>query len=97
VSPLRLLDWMAVLGIEADEGVQYLMYRPPFGFGRFEARLWTRLRTALQQSRLPIGGVYYLLGRKSVAGMTPLRLVRSLRRANLAPAAVPRPTSRSPR
>jgi SAM-dependent methyltransferase len=97
VSPLRLLDWMAVLGIEADEGVQYLMYRPPIAFGRFEARLWTRLRTALQQSRLPVGGVYYLLGRKSVAGVTPLRLVRSMRRANLAPAAVPRPTARLPR
>ena len=28
VNPWRLLDWMAVLGIEADEGVQYTMYRP---------------------------------------------------------------------
>src|SRR5262245_45181401 len=97
VSPLRLLDWMAVLGIEADEGVQYLMYRPPVALGRFEARLWTRLRAALEQSRLPVGGVYYVLGRKSVAGMTPLRLVRSLRHAPLAPAAVPRPTARFPR
>jgi SAM-dependent methyltransferase len=97
VSPLRLLDWMAVLGIEADEGIQHLMFRPPFPVGRFDAVVWQRLRTALEQSRLPIGGVYYLLGRKSVAGITPLRLTPALRHANLTSAVVPHPTARLPR
>jgi SAM-dependent methyltransferase len=96
VSPLRLLDWMAVLGIEADEGVQYLMFRPPFPIGRFDAAFWARARATLERSRLPVGGVYYLLGRKSVAGITPLRLAPTLRHANLASAVVPHPTARLP-
>ena len=37
VSPWRLLDWMAVLGFEVDEGVRYLMYRPPLDIGSFES------------------------------------------------------------
>ena len=57
VNPWRLLDWMAVLGIEADEGVQYLMYRPPLGIGSFERKLWVRLRDALERARMPLGGV----------------------------------------
>lgn len=94
VSPVRLLDWMAVLGIEADEGVQYLLYRPPIGAGNFDSRIWRRLRGVLQHTRLPVGGVYYLLGRKSVAGVTPLRGVRALQGVGLTHAAVPRPTAR---
>ena len=97
VNPWRLLDWMAVLGIEADEGVQYLMYRPPIGVGSFDRKLWVRLRTALEQARVPLGGVYYVLGRKSAVGMTRLRGTASLRHPNITSVVVPHPTLRNPR
>jgi SAM-dependent methyltransferase len=95
VSPVRLLDWMAVLGIEADEGVQYLLFRPPFMMGNYDARMWQRFRAALQRARLPVGGVYYVLGRKSAAGVTPLRNVRALARGGLSATVVPRPVART--
>ncbi len=97
VNPWRLLDWMAVLGIEADEGVQYLMYRPPLAIGTYERKLWSRLRHAMQQARLPVGGVYYVLGRKSAVGTTRLRGVVSLRPRDIASVVVPHPTIRNPR
>ncbi len=97
VNPWRMLDWMALLGIEADEGVRYLMFRPPLGVGSFERSWWVRLRGALERSRLPVGGVYYVLGRKSAAGTTRLRGAASLRPAPLAPVVVPHPTMRNPR
>ena len=97
VSPRRLLDWMAVLGIEADEHVRYLMFRPPIGIGTFEARPWVRMRTALERARVPIGGVYCLLGRKSAVGMLRLRAIGGLRQSQLASVVVPHPTARFPR
>ena len=97
VSPWRLLDWMAVLGIEVDEGVRYLMFRPPIGIGSFEARPWVRLRAALERARAPLGGVYYVLGRKSAVGMMRLRGVDALRQPQLTSVVVPHPTARNPR
>ena len=97
VSPLRLLDWMAVLGIEADEGVQYLMFRPPVPVGSYERRPWVRLRRTLQNARVPLGGVYYVLGRKSAVGMTRLRGVAALRQPDITSVVVPHPTLRNPR
>jgi SAM-dependent methyltransferase len=97
VNPWRLLDWMAVLGIEADEGMQYLMYRPPLDIGSFDRKLWVRMRNALERARIPLGGVYYVLGRKSAVGMTRLRGTASLRHANIGSVVVPHPTLRNPR
>jgi SAM-dependent methyltransferase len=93
VSPLRLVDWLAVLGIEADEGIQYSMFRPPFTFGSFERRSLVRVRDALRRARLPFGGIYFLMGRKTAAGVTPLRVVPRLRPA-LPGTALPGPTAR---
>ena len=97
VSSWRLLDWMAVLGIEVDEGVRYLMFRPPIGIGSFEARPWVRLRDGARARAIPVGGVYYVLGRKSAVGMTRLRGVDALRLPQLASVVVPHPTARNPR
>jgi SAM-dependent methyltransferase len=97
VSPWRLLDWMAVLGLEADEGVQYLMFRPPLPVGAYERGLWVRMRRALQNARIPVGGVYYILGRKSAVGMLRLRGVAALRPADITSVVVPHPTLRNPR
>lgn len=97
VNPWRLLDWMAVLGIEADEGMHYTMFRPPVAVGSFERKLWQRMRGALERSRVPIGGVYYVLGRKSAVGMNRLRGTASLRSGNIASVVVPHPTLRNPR
>jgi SAM-dependent methyltransferase len=97
VNPWRLLDWMAVLGIEADEGMHYTMFRPPVAVGSFERKLWQRMRGALERARVPIGGVYYVLGRKSAVGMNRLRGGASLRSSNIASVVVPHPTLRNPR
>ena len=97
VNPRRLLDWLALLGIEADEGVRYLMFRPPIGVGTFESGLWVRMRAALERVRAPVGGVYYLLGRKSALGMTRIRGVAVPRQPQLASVVVPHPTARNPR
>jgi SAM-dependent methyltransferase len=97
VNPWRLLDWLAVLGIEADEGMQYTMFRPPIAIGSFEQKLWVRLRAGLERARVPFGGVYYVLGRKSAVGMTRLRGATALRSSNIGSVVVPHPTARNPR
>jgi hypothetical protein len=55
-----------------------------------------RMRDALERARVPLGGVYYVLGRKSAVGMTRLRGAASLRHANIG-SVVPHPTLRNPR
>jgi SAM-dependent methyltransferase len=94
VSSTRLLDWLAVLGFEVDEGVRYLMYRPPLDVGRYESARWARVRERVERWRIPLGGVYSLLARKTAI---PLTLVRSgaqtARQPQLVPL-VPKPTTR---
>ena len=97
VSPWRLLDWMAVLGIESDEGVQYLMFRPPLPIGTYERSLWVRMRRVLQNAHVPLGGVYYVLGRKSAVGTIRLRGVAALRPSDIPSVVIPHPTLRNPR
>jgi SAM-dependent methyltransferase len=94
VSPLRVVDWLAVLGIEVDEGIQYSMFRPPVALGSFDARTFVRVRDTLRRWRVPLGGIYFLLGRKIAAGVTPLRVVPRLR-PGLPANALPGPTARS--
>jgi hypothetical protein len=55
------------------------------------------MRRALQNARLPVGGVYYVLGRKSAVGTLRLRGVAALRPADITSVVVPHPTLRNPR
>ena len=96
VSPTRLVDWLAVLGFEVDEGVRFLMFRPPLVRFRFERSWLTRLRTALERWQPPIGGVYCVLARKSSAATLPLSEPRQARQPKLVVAALPGPTARNP-
>lgn len=94
VSPRRLLDWLAVLGVEVDERVQFLLFRPPSTRIDFDAPALQRARQWLIRTRIPVGGVYFVLGRKTAmrASMTPdPTLVRA---GKLAPA-LPLPSARS--
>jgi SAM-dependent methyltransferase len=94
VSPIRLMDWLAVLGFELDDGLRFMMYRPPIDVGRYESARWTRVRDRAERWRVPLGGVYSLLARKTAI---PLTLIRAgapgARPPRLVPL-VPKPTAR---
>ena len=64
-----------------------------FAFGTFEGQWLVRLRDTLRRARLPFGGIYFLMGRKMAAGVTPLRAMPRLR-PGLPAAALPGPTAR---
>ena len=95
VPPARLLDWLAVLGFEIDEDVQYLVYRPPFGRAEYQSKQWLKLRERLEDWRVPFGGVYWVLARKIALGVTPLDASRTDRH-KLAEMPLPKPTARHP-
>jgi SAM-dependent methyltransferase len=95
VSPMRLLDWLTVLGFELDDGVRYLVYRPPVTGVDFDRYWWARCRSLLERWRLPVGGVYFVLARKSAVGTLPLLHARALPAGKLVGAALPGPTARS--
>ncbi len=95
VSPWRLLDWLAVLGVEVDQRIEFLLFRPPSTRMDFDAPWLARVRRTLVRSHLPVGGVYFVLGRKTAVrtSMTPdPALVRA---GKLAPA-LPLSSARSP-
>jgi SAM-dependent methyltransferase len=94
VSPLRALDWLALLGFEVDGGVQYLMFRPPLVRVDFDAPVWHRLRGALVRWRVPFGGVYFVLARKTAVGLSNRSNVRAINAGKLAPA-LPLPSARA--
>lgn len=93
VSPLRLLDWLAVLGLEIDEPVRYLAYRTVFP----EVDSWIRaVADRLQRWQFPFGSVYMVLAHKqAMAGIDAGAPVRRFgKRAGLVPTPLPRPTAR---
>ena len=94
VSHTRLVDWLAVLGFQIDEGVRFLMFRPPIARFRFDRTLWTRLRQTFERWHLPIGGVYCVLARKSSAQAIPLDDGKRTRQPKLV-VALPGPTARN--
>ncbi len=94
VSPMRALDWLTVLGFEVDEGVHFLLFRPPLTQIDFDAPVWQHMHAALTRWRVPFGGVYFVLARKTSLTPTLRRDERSIRRAKLAPA-LPMPSARA--
>jgi SAM-dependent methyltransferase len=97
VSPMRLLDWLAVLGFELDDDVRYLMYRPPLAQVDFDRSWWRASRSFLESSRLPVGGVYFVLARKSAAALLPGNDIRPRHAVKLVGAALPGSTARTAR
>ena len=70
VSPLRLADWLDLLGFDRERGV-HLSYR-----GALPASLqgprWKRASEALHRVQLPFGGVYIVAATRIGHGMTAL-------------------------
>ena len=95
VSPIRVLDWLAVLGLEIDEPVQYLVYRPPLGVAKTDYRRLNWLRRQLGRWQIPFGGVYVILARKKVAAGVDAGATRRFgTRPTLVPTPMPKPTAR---
>jgi len=93
VNPVRLLDWLTVLGFERQDEVKYLAYGLPFARGGSDAKMWRKLRNLLTRHQLPIGGVYLLSAVKQALANLPEAPRQRLRRAKLAPVAYPKLSS----
>lgn len=96
ISPLRLLDWLAVLGLECDEPVRYVAYRPLLrSLGTDDPRV-ARSRERLARWQIPFGGVYVILAQKRAAAgiRTPEPRSHRIQRPSLVPAPLPKPTAR---
>ncbi len=95
VSPLRLLDWLAVLGFELDEAVQYLMFRAPLDNNGGEYPKWQPIAERLENWRFPLGGIYMVMARKAVVGMTEVGSGRKISvPGGLQTVPMPRPSTR---
>jgi len=50
LNPLRLNDWLDVLGFESMVATEHTLYRPPWGIGWFDAPGWDRPRALVHCS-----------------------------------------------
>ena len=89
ISPLRMIDWLAVLGFEIDQKISYMAYGQPLG----STPGMSRFSKALKARQLPVGGVYLLTAIKSAVGVRPLRHRRGVTSNKLAVVAYPRLSS----
>ena len=90
VNPLRLVDWLTVLGFARQDDMKYLAYGLPFARGGSNAKLWRNLRDLLSRHQLPVGGVYVLAATKHVAADLPVSRRERLAAGKLAPVAYPK-------
>ncbi len=93
VSPMRLLDWLAVLDFEVEGSVDYFMYRLPLDRNKPSQQRGQQLRSLLEKWRVPFGGVYVVMARKRAVQLGTPDNVKPLKaRFNLIP--MPNPTRR---
>lgn len=78
VSPARVKDWLALLGLETTE-VRMVFFRPPFSRPGLLRRL-LRLESIGARLWPYAGGVYVIVARKRVATLTPIKPRWLLRR-----------------
>ena len=71
VSPLRLADWLDLLGFDREPGV-HLSYRGALS-AALEGRHWQRASEAVNRVQLPFGGVYIVAATRTGHAMTALR------------------------
>ncbi len=71
LSPLRLLDWLSLLGFALDRSV-YDFFRPPWAplLGNVRRDEFATVKNALG---VPLGGVYVFFARKSGTGANMIR------------------------
>jgi hypothetical protein len=89
LSPLRLVDWLKVLGFDT-EGAHYLAYQLPVDGGGSNARVFRGARDLLSRYQLPVGGAYVLSAVKRAVAARPDRSLARLRAGKLAPVAYPK-------
>ena len=90
VNPLRLVDWLTVLGFTRQAEMKYLAYGLPFARAGSNAKLWRNLRNLLSHHQLPVGGVYVLEATKQVVADMPVSSRERLAGGKLAPVAYPK-------
>jgi SAM-dependent methyltransferase len=99
VNPVRLQDWLAVLGFELCEEVRYLAYGLPFGrlagaekpASALHPRRWGEgLQSVLLRHNPPVGGVYIISAVKQALGMRPDWKTSAGPTPKLAPVAYPK-------
>lgn len=89
VSPLRMRDWLALLGFELHDGVQYLSYTLPFSRGTGESAPG-RTETLLKRLQPPVGGVYLISAVKQAVALRPHWRDTRVKAGKLLPAAYPK-------
>ena len=87
VNPIRLKDWLTLLGFELDGPVVHLAYGPPVSVGRGDL---TRVGRLLRDAQPPIGGVYILSAVKQAHGVRWDWRQPRLAKTKLAPVAYPK-------
>ena len=70
VSPLRLADWLDLLGFDREPGV-HLSYRGALSVS-LQGQHWKRASEAVNRVQLPFGGVYIVAATRIGHGMTAL-------------------------
>ena len=90
-----MLDWLAVLGLEIDEPIRYVAYRPLLrAMGAHDER-FARVRARLTDWQLPFGGVYVILAhKKATAGIEAHETRRKFAKGPTLVPALPKPTAR---
>lgn len=90
ISLMRLKDWLALLGLEVVAG-RMACYAPPFSGEKWLSRM--RWADQAGDRWWPMmGGVYFLVAKKRVAGV---RLIRPQWNRNLAQILVPKPSQKT--
>ena len=88
----RLKDWLALLGFEVVS-VEMCCHIPPF-----EQESWHKRFSCMHSIGAKwfsaVGGVYFIVAKKRVAGMTPLK--PNWKAASIKSPLIPRPTQRKP-
>jgi SAM-dependent methyltransferase len=96
ISPLRLLDWLAVLDFEVDDSVNYFIYRLPVDPKHARHARWRRVGRVLEAWRIPFGAVYVVMARKRAVRLTESGArERSRTRFSLVPVPNPAPSPRA--
>ncbi len=93
VNPLRLLDWLALLGFELEGRPGYLGFGPPLNLGN---RRQTRLRAWLKRVQPPTGGVVLISALKQAHGARLAGRRNARLRPRVAAVAFPKPTAWKP-
>lgn len=89
VTTFRMLDWLALLGFELQDSVQYLSYTLPFA-AKAEASPSGRAERLMKRLRPPVGGVYLISVVKQAAAVRPPWRAAAIKNPKLVPAAYPK-------